>query len=257
RGRAVHPCHVVGSGSICGHVHFARPQREPANCCSATHCNSYSEVGATHEGDQRRSINRLSFHRAWYPTPRPACIGPASVMKGRIAPRRIIHPCPAPWCNPGPVAIMIGCPADRHCGRHPNLSVLRVVAPDAVLVEILVANHLRRHVSCRTGALFAAVALLAPIVEIVAFASVHSVYIGREGVSPSERSSLTGFDPIGTTVATGLPLAFRHHDDRAVSVFAGLQAISAGPHNRKGLIRRIHFENFISFKAPHANAEGA
>src|SRR4029077_15973580 len=101
----------------------------------------------------------------------------AAVMKGRVAPRGIVHPGPAPGRNPSPVAVVVGSPAGRYCRWHPNLSIFGVMTPDTGLIQILVADPIRRDVSHRTRALFAAVAFRAPIVEIVAVARIHFVDI--------------------------------------------------------------------------------
>src|SRR5437879_5358459 len=105
--------------------------------------------------------------------------------------------------------------------------------------------------------LLAAVAFLAPIVERVAFVFIHLVDIGREAIGAAQRSSLAGLDRVATAVAACLSFAFPHLHNRAASIFAGLEAIFAGPQNGKCLVGSIHFEDFLFAEPSHAETECA
>jgi hypothetical protein len=150
---------------------------------------------------------------------------------------------------------MVGSPADGYGRRHPDFAVLGIAPPDAIFVEVLVAHHFWRDVSHGTRVLFALVAFFAPVVEIVAVTPVNLIDIGREDICTGQRSSLFGLDRICTTRSARLSFSISHSHDRAGSVFTGLQTIVPGLQNRKRLIGRIHFEDFVSLKASHADAQ--
>jgi hypothetical protein len=152
------------------------------------------------------------------------------------------------------MTVMVGSPADRYRRRHPDLAIFGVAPPDAVLVQVLIAHHFWRDVAHGTRALLAVVAFLAPVVEIVAVAPVNLVDIGREGFCAVHRGPLSGLDCVGTAGATRFSFSVGHGDDRAASVFAGLQAIVPRPQNRKRLVGGIHFEDLVPREPSHTNA---
>ena len=102
---------------------------------------------------------------------------------------------------------------------------------------------------------FAAIALLAPIVEIIPVAPIYLVDIRRKRVRPVQRSFLVRLDSVSTGAPGGFSFAVVHHDQRAVPVFIGLEAVATRPQNRKRLVRSIHFEDFASFQPSHADGE--
>jgi hypothetical protein len=103
--------------------------------------------------------------------------------------------------------------------------------------------------------LFALVAFFAPVVEIVAVTPVNLIDIGREDICTGQRGSLSALDRVGTVGATRFAFPISHSHDRAAPIFARLQTIVPGLQNRKRLIGRIHFEDFVSLKASHADAQ--
>src|SRR5258707_4666914 len=89
-------------------------------------------------------------------------------MERRKAPGSIIYPGPAPGRNPHPVAIAIRRPTDDGGMGEPNGAVLGHRAPATVVVEVFVTNNIGRNVARGLRAIFAAVAVTAPVVEGVA-----------------------------------------------------------------------------------------
>ena len=104
---------------------------------------------------------------------------------------------------------------------------------------------------------FSAIAFLAPIVEIIAVTPIYLVDIRRKRVRPVERSFLVRLDSVSTVASGGFSFAVVHHDQRAVPVFIGLEAVATRTQNRKRLVRSIHFEDFASFQPSNADGECA
>ena len=152
----VNPAHPVG-----GHVNFPRAQREPSYIAAGTN------AAGAEEDYQGGRVNRHNVHRSSNPAPTIANRHPAPVVKGRITPRSVIHPGPAPGRNPGPVAFAIGRPPDANLRGVPDMSVAGIVAPFAVIVQILISHYIMRNISCRARPLVAAVAAIRPIVKII------------------------------------------------------------------------------------------
>ena len=96
---------------------------------------------ATKKCHQRRRINRASDVAAGAPCPTAADAYPAPIMRRRKAPRRIIHPRPAPRLHPAPATVAIRCPARHNRGGIPDASVFVVVIPIAVLIQLPCADH--------------------------------------------------------------------------------------------------------------------
>src|SRR5581483_9054177 len=115
----------------------------------------------------RRSVIRADVARSRAPAPKSAVVHPTSVVEWSESPRRIVNPGPAPRSDPHPVAEAVGSPSRRYCRGNPNRTVGRDIAPGAVLVEILVADHVRRYIARCHDALFALVPNQAPVVKAV------------------------------------------------------------------------------------------
>src|SRR5258707_2439350 len=113
-------------------------------------------------------------------------------MKWSKTPRRIVPPRPAPGRNPSPMAVVIGSPSSGNRGGHPHVTVLRHVAPFAVIVEILVANYVTRDVADGLRLFFAAILVPAPIVKII-FA-LDGFYVWPDFIYSTKHARLSGTD---------------------------------------------------------------
>jgi hypothetical protein len=126
--------------------YFTETQRKPA------HSNTYSEASAetpAKESNESRPVNWIVADRSRAPAPPGAKIIPPSVVKRRKSPRRIVHPSPAPRSNVAPISIAVRSPANRHAVGIPNRSVVRLLRPRAVIVEVGIAYCVARHVARR------------------------------------------------------------------------------------------------------------
>src|SRR5579885_1761311 len=86
-------------------------------------------------------------------------------MKWRESPGRVIHPRPAPGIDPRPMPVMIRRPPGGDAAWIPDIAVLRIGAPGAVIVQVFVTDHLRIHVSPRRTAVLARDPGEAPLIE--------------------------------------------------------------------------------------------
>ena len=131
--------HVGFTDVIRRHIHFPWAQREPA------HIAAKSARSASDEHHQRGRIDGMNCHWPGDPAPSSANAHPPSVMERGVAPRSVIHPGVSPRIDPGPMAIVVRSPP--HCNvRIPDVSIIAFVAPVAVVVEIVIADHVGRDV---------------------------------------------------------------------------------------------------------------
>src|SRR6266568_896857 len=195
--RYVHVIHVRAAYAIRRHVDLARPQWEPRHTDSATaaNANPNGEVRAADPGHERGRVDRpnVSYFnhcrpwRARHPAPHAANDNPASVMERCEAPRLIVNPSPSPGRDPNPVAVAIRSPSNHGSVREPDVAVLGHGPPATVIIEILVADHVARDVARRDRAIFAAVAVAAPVIEIV-FIAAKALHVGVKLFNPDERA---------------------------------------------------------------------
>ncbi len=176
-------------------------------------------------------------------------------MIRREAPRRIVDPCPAPRRLPDPVAVAIRRPVGRHRVRRPHVAVLRVVAPCAVRIEVLIAGHVARHVARGDRAVFGGVAACGPLVEGVGAgcAVVRDLLQVRAG----EGDLLAGRDRHLATVAIDGRAAVAHRHRRAAAIRRDVDAIVARRGDAKREIRRVDFIRRAGRQRAHARRQRA
>src|SRR5262249_20746383 len=150
----IYVVYIRAADRIRGHIDFTRPQRKPANVDAggkSACAESDGEMRSPDPRHQRRRIHRTHVdysrrrRRTRYPAPHSADKDPASVVKWRKTPRSIINPGVAPRINVSPMSVAVGRPADDGRMREPHCSVSRHRPPAAVLVQVLIANHVRRY----------------------------------------------------------------------------------------------------------------
>jgi len=100
------------------------------------------------------------------------------------------------------MALMIGCPTESDLVGEPDMAVVWIVAPVAVVVEILIADHIVRQILGRTRVVVTVIAVGAPGIEIVRGADVNHIDVQR--VRSAEGASLSAAQGVGLTVAGGL-----------------------------------------------------
>ena len=119
---------IIAAGAVRRHIDITRAKWEPADRRAATRSTAAADaqipVVATDKGDQGRRIHRTLIARSRRPAPATTDPRPATVMRRRKAPRRIIHPGPAPRLLPCPMTIAIRHPIRCHIARIPDIAVV-------------------------------------------------------------------------------------------------------------------------------------
>src|SRR6266568_2533973 len=96
---------------------------------------------------EREPANAATPAKTGVAAPAARKIVPAAVVVRGKAPRRIVNPSPAPWADPVPIAVAVRSPARGDLGGIPNMPVPRLIAPSAVIIEVVVADHVARNVT--------------------------------------------------------------------------------------------------------------
>ena len=135
----IDPVHIVAAHVVGRNVDFTRTQWEPS------HINSNADA-STDERYQSRGVNRFNVDGSGYPAPTSANADPAAVMKWGVAPGRVIYPSPSPGSDPRPVAFVVWSPSGIDMIGIPDVTVIRVVAPVAVVIKIFVADNIARQI---------------------------------------------------------------------------------------------------------------
>ena len=221
---------------------FAKAQREPANSKSKT---------ATKEADKSRPIDRSSKNRARAPAPSATDKRPTAVVERGKAPRRIVNPGPAPRVDPVPIAVAVGSPSGFNRSGIPNVAVFGLITPGAVVVQVVVADHIARYVARGDRVVFFAVALSGPAVEAIRAGCLANDVV--DVVCASEFPALTGAHFIGLAAGRNFTLAANHGHARRVAVFIYIDAKCPSLLHSESQIRSVNFVK-IAF-AQFTNAE--
>ena len=105
---------VSAAGRVSRLIDLARPQREPRNAFDGAGGNGQLKILAPDKHNECRRVVGASAHRAGHPTPCPAEVCPAAVVRHGEAPRGVIYPGPTPGVDPLPMAVAVGCPVRGH-----------------------------------------------------------------------------------------------------------------------------------------------
>ncbi|PYU39418.1 MAG: hypothetical protein DMG53_24570 [Acidobacteria bacterium] len=261
----VHVCHVSAAYVIGRHEDLTRPKWEPghADSTASSDADAYAEVWSANPGDKRRSVNRTHIgdtddraRRAWHPTPNSGDRHPAAVMERRKTPGSIIYPSPAPGRNPHPVAVAIRRPTDNDGVGEPNGAVLGHRAPASVVVEVFVANHIGRDVARGLRAIFAAVAVTAPVVEVVIVIA-ESLNVGIKLVGAGKRAGFSRMNGISRAATCDFSFTVAHNNESGIACFVDVDLVVARTEDGESKVGGIDFDRFILFEMPHAQVKGA
>ena len=206
---------------------LVRGQREPSDTVSAAADRQIDVRAATADkADQRGRVHRPRLGAARHPTPARAEARPAAIVGGRKAPGRCIDPGPAPGRDVDPLAVAVGRPVGADRARVPDGAVLGLVAPIAVLVELLVTDHAARDVARRDRLVFLAVALGHPAVEGVG--GLNRRHGGGLQVAARHRQLLAGTERQRFAVlAVGRAAAAQHRHAGGAGLLVGIETVFA------------------------------
>ncbi len=231
---------------------FAPAERNPAVHRSAI-AERRAPAGASHPRDHRRRPRGMRRHASRAPAPAPAEPDPASVMRRGIAPRRRVDPRVAPTADARPVAVAVRRPARHHFGREPDVAVVGIALPRAVMIEIGIADHFRRHVAGRRAAFVVAIAIRAPRVERIAR---HRIaHIGELGLRADQDHRLSGQCLLDAAGECDLRLAFAHRHRRRRAIRRHVDAVEARPHQPDLRVRRVDARAVTRGLRTHAHEE--
>ena len=86
------------------------------------------------------------------------------------------------------MAITIGGPVGVNSRGHPHVSIFRIRAPGAVVVQVLVADDVGRDVTRRSRVIVVSLAFVAPVVKVIAITGL--VNIRLQVISSGESAAL-------------------------------------------------------------------
>ena len=135
------------------------------------------------------------------------------------------------------------------------MSVVGIIAPVALIIQIVIADHIARKILRGTGRIVAVIAILGPVIERIE--SVNWLDIGGKRVRSAECTSLPRAQIEALAAAGGL--AFAHADayHGVAPVRTRLHAIAARLQDRERLVRRIGLEVIVLAKSAHRNIDRA
>jgi len=238
---------VIARRAVPRVVDLVRTQREPAHRTAPADAD---------EGHQRRRVHRPHAWRAGNPSPALMPIDPAAIVIGRETPGHGIYPGPAPRADPHPMAKPIRRPVGRHGGGVPHGAVVGIFFPVAVLVQILRADHIRRHVLRTVAVGVLRVAIVAPGVEFVAALDVADRHVVQAGIAELVAAAAEHF-ALGVVLAVDHTAAVEHGHRRAVAIGADIDPERTGLADHQGHGRRVDFVACPLVDVAHRDAERA
>jgi hypothetical protein len=154
----IHVLNVPRAGAIPGHVNFTRRQREPPD-----RRGTDADAESADECNESRRIHRTNCDRARNPAPTASHKSPTAIVKWSEAPRLIFDPSPSPGIDISPMAIAIRGPVYSDASGIPDMSIIGVGFPTAVLIHVFVAGHVVRDILAALGSILALIARKAPL----------------------------------------------------------------------------------------------
>ncbi len=197
---------------------------------------------------------RPAMHRNPIPTQAVAPAPPA-VMRGAPAPGLGGHPRPADDRIPGPAAVIIRPPAGVVNRRHPNIPVVGLVAPPAVVRQLIIIVGISRgQISPAQAPGVQCVARFVPRLKIVPAGE----QAGRPSAPPASggRDRFPRADKNGSVLAGRFGLAAVHGELRA-AVRGDVQPVQAGLKDVKRRVGRMDLEISLSVHVPDAEKDAA
>src|SRR6266436_4163879 len=232
---------------------FPKSQREPAD--SAAKTESESKAPAAKETNERRAVNWGPKERPWAPAPPAAEIIPAAVVERSKAPGLSVNPAPAPWAYPIPITHAVGRPAHVNVTGIPHVSVFRLVAPIAVVVEVGVAGHLARNVLRGDRVVFLKIAFFGPLVQTVEARRLRDVVLRI--FSSIELCTFSAVHFIRLAASGNYAFSTNHRDAARVAIFVDVNAKSTSLLHGESEIGRIHFVQIALAQLADAEIDGA
>src|SRR6266852_6148244 len=138
----------------------------------------------------------------------------------------------------------------------PNGAIISRGAPATVVVEVFIANHIRRDVARGMRAIFAAIAVTSPAVEIVIVIA-EALNVGVELVDPGKRAGFPRMNGIRRTATGNFAFTVANGHEGGIAGFVDVDLVVARTKDRKSEVRCIDFESFVILEAPHTHVKSA
>ena len=154
------------------------------------------------------------------------------------------------------MTIAIRRPTDDGGVGEPNGAVLGHRAPASVVVEVFVSDDIGRNIARGLRAIFAAVAVTAPVVEVVGVIA-ESLNVGVELVDPGKRAGFAGMNGISGAPTGDFAFTFADNNDGGIARFVDVDFVVARTKDRESKVGCIDFESFVLLEPPHAHVKSA
>jgi hypothetical protein len=141
------------------------------------------------------------------------------------------------------MALVIRCPTLLNMIRVPDMAVVRIVPPVAVVVEIFVSDHITGEIPRRSGIIVTTIAAIAPGIKLVA--AIYLFHVGIQGIGSAEGSSLSCMNPISLPIACCFALSVTRADDGVRAIFTRLDPIVPRTVDIECEVGRIDFDSIV------------
>lgn len=177
-------------------------------------------------------------------------------MEGRKAPGRVIYPCPAPGFYPSPLAVAVGRPIVYRNPWIPDGTIVGVLIPVAIRIQLLISGDAWRHIPRRCGALVQGVARSHPLIKGV---SVGNAPPGRDCKrAPCNDQLLACVDAYRlASVAVDCAAAAEHGYACRVRAGVDVKAEFTGLIDHPGQVGRAYFKAFALLQIAYTGGERA
>src|SRR5712691_8420242 len=235
-----------------GEERFTKSKREPAAAATPAKTGVEAPAAAeeTHKG---RPIDRRTKERARAPAPAAREIVPPAIVVRSKTPRRIVNPGPAPRADPVPIAIAVGGPARGNLGGIPNMPVPRLIAPGAVIIEVVVADHIARNVTRGNRVVFLQVALRGPTIEAVG--TRRPIDVVFDVFRTVEFGALAGMYFIRFAAGGDFTLAAEDGNSGGVAIFIHVNAKCSGLLHGESQVGSVDFVKIAFAEFAHAEID--
>ena len=153
------------------------------------------------------------------------------------------------------MADVVRCPSRVDAVGKPDVAVGRIVAPVAIVVEVLVADDIGRKVVRGARIIVSVIAGFGPSIKVVR--TVKLFHIGVKLIGTAECGALAAAEFIALASARGFAIAFANADDGVVSIGADFNAIMTGLEDGEGLVGCVDLEIVVFMQAAHGDIDCA
>src|SRR6266496_2264541 len=153
------------------------------------------------------------------------------------------------------MAIAVRRPVVRHIYWRPNISVLGIVVPATVFIEVLVAGHFWGDILRAANAIQTPIAIEAPPREIVIAADLG--YVVAQLIDTGEGSLLAITQAIRTAASGDFGTAMPNGRDRLIAILVDVDAVLARLSHIESEVRSINLKGLVAADVTHAEKQSS